>query len=46
MLQHPILINWPVVVTPPFRNSAGYSTGKPKGVFTKEDGEKAIGEAG
>ena len=53
MLQHPILINRPIVVTP-----AGTRLCRPsevvleiipepqQGTFTKEDGEKVINEAG
>jgi len=53
MLQHPILINRPIVVTP-----AGTRLCRPsevvleiipepqQGAFTKEDGEKVIDEAG
>ena len=53
MLQHPILINRPVVVTPlgtrlcrPSEIVLDILPEDQKGVFTKEDGEKVIDEAG
>ncbi|MGY5957005.1 glutaredoxin-dependent arsenate reductase [Kosakonia sp. BK9b] len=53
MLQHPILINRPVVVTPlgtrlcrPSEVVLNILPDAQKGPFTKEDGEKVIDEAG
>ncbi len=53
MLQHPILINRPIVVTPlgtrlcrPSEIVLGILTEGQKGAFTKEDGEKVIDETG
>ena len=53
MLQHPILINRPVVVTPlgtrlcrPSEIVLDILPEDQKGAFTKEDGEKVIDEAG
>ena len=53
MLQHPILINRPIVVTPigtrlcrPSEMVLDILPEGQKGVFTKEDGEKVIDETG
>ena len=53
MLQHPILINRPVVVTPlgtrlcrPSEMVLDILPEAPKSAFTKEDGEKVIDEKG
>ncbi len=53
MLQHPILINRPIVVTPlgtrlcrPSEVVLDILPENQKGVFTKEDGEKVIDETG
>ncbi|HDW3276987.1 TPA: glutaredoxin-dependent arsenate reductase [Enterobacter hormaechei subsp. xiangfangensis] len=53
MLQHPILINRPIVVTPlgtrlcrPSEIVLGILPEGQKGAFTKEDGEKVIDETG
>ncbi len=53
MLQHPILINRPIVVTPlgtrlcrPSEEVLDILPESQKGVFTKEDGEKVIDETG
>ncbi len=53
MLQHPILINRPIVVTPlgtrlcrPSELVLDNIPERQKGAFTKEDGEKVIGETG
>ncbi|ASG46416.1 TPA: glutaredoxin-dependent arsenate reductase [Citrobacter freundii] len=53
MLQHPILINRPIVVTSlgtrlcrPSEEVLDILPERQKGAFTKEDGEKVIGETG
>ena len=53
MLQHPILINRPIVVTSlgtrlcrPSEEVLDILPERKKGAFTKEDGEKVIGETG
>lgn len=53
MLQHPILINRPIVVTPlgtrlcrPSEVVLEILPDAQKGAFTKEDGEKVVDEAG
>ncbi|EOY1423682.1 glutaredoxin-dependent arsenate reductase [Yersinia enterocolitica] len=53
MLQYPILINRPIVVTPlgtrlcrPSEVVLEILSDAPKGAFTKEDGEKVIDDAG
>ena len=53
MLQHTILINRPIVVTPlgtklcrPSEEVLDILPERQKGAFTKEDGEKVIGETG
>lgn len=53
MLQHPILINRPIVVTPigtrlcrPSEVVLDVLPEPQKGAFTKEDGEKVVDEAG
>lgn len=53
MLQHPILINRPIVVTPlgarlcrPSEVVLDILPGSQKGAFTKEDGEKIIDKLG
>ncbi|HGA3042989.1 TPA: glutaredoxin-dependent arsenate reductase [Serratia marcescens] len=53
MLQHPILINRPIVVTPlgtklcrPSELVLDIIPERQKGAFNKEDGEKVIGETG
>ncbi|MEO5523701.1 glutaredoxin-dependent arsenate reductase [Citrobacter youngae] len=53
MLQYPILINRPIVVTPlgtrlcrPSEEVLDILPDGQKGAFTKEDGEKVIGETG
>ncbi|MGK4324408.1 glutaredoxin-dependent arsenate reductase [Citrobacter freundii] len=53
MLQHTILINRPIVVTPlgtklcrPYEEVLDILPERQKGAFTKEDGEKVIGETG
>ncbi|NBC97861.1 glutaredoxin-dependent arsenate reductase [Atlantibacter hermannii] len=53
MLQYPILINRPVVVTPlgtrlcrPSEKVLDILPDDQKGAFTKEDGEKVVNEAG
>ena len=53
MLQHPILINRPIVVTPlgtrlcrPSEVVLGILPEAQKGAFTKEDGEKVVDDAG
>ncbi|EFC6450096.1 glutaredoxin-dependent arsenate reductase [Escherichia coli] len=53
MLQYPILINRPIVVMPvgtklcrPSELVLGIIPERQKGAFTKEDGEKVIGETG
>ena len=53
MLQYPILINRPVVVTPlgtrlcrPSEKVLDILPNDQKGAFTKEDGEKVVNEAG
>lgn len=53
MLQHPILINQPIVVTPvgtrlcrPSEVVLEIIPEPQQGAFTKEDGEKVIDEAG
>ena len=53
MLQYPILINRPVVVTPlgtrlcrPSESVLEILPENQKGAFTKEDGEKVVNEAG
>ncbi|HGY1778851.1 TPA: glutaredoxin-dependent arsenate reductase [Citrobacter amalonaticus] len=53
MLQHPILINRPIVVTPlgtklcrPSEVVLDILPDVQKGAFTKEDGEKIVNEAG
>ncbi|EIL52062.1 arsenate reductase [Escherichia coli 541-15] len=53
MLQHPILINRPIVVTPlgtklcrPSEVVLDILPESQKGAFAKEDGEKVVNEAG
>lgn len=53
MLQHPILINRPIVVTPlgtrlcrPSEVVLDILTDKQRGAFTKEDGERVVNEQG
>ena len=53
MLQHPILINRPIVVTPlgtrlcrPSEVVLDILQDAQKGAFAKEDGEKVVDEAG
>lgn len=53
MLQHPILINRPIVVTPlgsklcrPFEVALDILPDVQKAAFTKEDGEKVVDDAG
>lgn len=53
MLQHPILINRPIVVTPlgtklcrPYEVVLDILPDAQKAAFTKEDGEKVVDEAG
>lgn len=53
MLQHPILINRPIVVTPlgtrlcrPSEVVLGILTETQKGAFTKEDGEQIVDDGG
>ena len=53
MLQHPILINRPIVVTPlgtrlcrPSEVVLDILPGQQKGAFTKEDGEQVVDAAG
>ncbi|NVD45006.1 arsenate reductase (glutaredoxin) [Qipengyuania atrilutea] len=53
MMEHPILINRPLVVSPlgvrlcrPSEAVLDILTGPQKGVFTKEDGEQVVDKAG